>query len=108
MTTIICPNKTLPEWKRLVADIGDAPAYLAFFRNGNVIPSPATARAILGMKAAGPLTPKQSHSKSKKPKAPVPKAAIELRPLIVPKIKADHFTKIVRRTRQRNRVLAEA
>jgi hypothetical protein len=108
MIKIICPNKTLPEWKRLVADIGEAPAYLAFFGNGNVIPSPATARAILGMKAAEPLTPKQSHSKSKKSKAPVPKATIELRPLIVPRIKADNFTKIVGRTRQRSKMLAEA
>ena len=91
MIKVICPNKTLPEWKRLVADIGEAPAYLVFFRNGNVIPDPATARAILGMKTAAPLTPKQTLSKSKKPKASAPKATIELRPMGVPKIKVGKY-----------------
>lgn len=108
MFTVICPNKNDPAWKTLVQAIGEAPAYIAFFRNQNVIPDPATARAILGMKAAEPLTPKQTLSKSKKQKAPVPKATIELRPLIVPKIKADNFTKLIGRTRQRSKVLAEA
>jgi|GEM_PF-4065790 hypothetical protein len=89
MLKIICPNKKDPAWEKLVQAIGEAPAYISFFRNGNQIPDPATARAILGMKAAEPLKPKQSRSKSKKPKAPAPKATIELRPLIVPRIKAD-------------------
>lgn len=89
MIKIICPNKKDLAWKTLVQAIGEAPAYISFFRNGNQIPDPAKARAILGLKATEPFTPKQSHSKSKKPKAPVPKATIELRPLIVPKIRVD-------------------
>jgi hypothetical protein len=103
---ITCPNKNDPAWKRLVQAIGEAPAYISFFRNSNRIPDPATARAILGMKAIKPLSPKQTLSKSKKPKASVPKATIELRPLIVPKIKADNFAKPV--GRHRSKVLAEA
>jgi hypothetical protein len=47
-------------------------------------------------------------SNPKNPFRTVPKATIELRPLIVPKIKADNFTKIVGRTGQRGKVLAEA
>lgn len=106
MIKIICPNKTLPEWKRLVADIGEAPAFLAFFRNQNTIPDPATARAILGMKVAKSLAPKKPLHESKKPKASVPKATIESRPLILPKVTADNFTKPV--GRQRSKVLTEA
>jgi len=91
MIKIVCPNKKDLAWKTLVQAIGEDCSYLAFFRNGNVIPDPVKARAILGMKAAAPLTPKQSRSKSKKPKVRVPKVTIELRPLIVPKIKAGKF-----------------
>ena len=108
MFTVICPNKNDPAWKRLVEAIGEDCSYLAFFRNGDVIPDPATAWGLLGVKAIAPLTPKQTFSKSKKPKAPVSKATIELRPVIVPKIKADNFTKLIGRTRQRSKVLAEA
>jgi hypothetical protein len=91
MIKLICPRKNDPAWKLLVEAIGEAPAFLAFFRNGNVIPDPVAARAILGMKAAAPFTPKRTLYKSKKPKVPVPKAKIELRLLIVPKIKAGKF-----------------
>jgi hypothetical protein len=105
-TPIVCPNKKDPAWKKLVEAIGEAPAYISFFRNANQIPDPAKARMLLGMKAAAPLTPKQSHSKSKKSKAPVSKATIESRPLILPKITADNFTKPF--GRQRSKVLTEA
>lgn len=91
MIKIICPNKKDPAWKKLVEAIGEAPAYIVFFRNQNTIPDPAAALAILGMKADAPPAPKQTLSKSKKPKASAPKATIELRPLIVPKIKARKF-----------------
>ena len=103
---ITCPNKNDAAWKTLVEAIGEAPAFIAFFRNGDVIPDPATARALLGMKDAKPLAPKRTRSKSKKPKAPVLKTTIELRPLILPKITADNFTKPV--GRHRSKVLTEA
>jgi hypothetical protein len=108
MIKIICPNKTLPEWKRLVADIGEAPAYLSFFRNANVIPDPATARAILGMKVAATLTPKHTLSKYKKPKVPAPKDAIPFHGMVLPKIKMESISKLAGRTRQRSKVLADA
>jgi hypothetical protein len=48
--TIICPDKSLKEWKRLVSDIGEAEAYLSFFRASNRIPFTAEAEKLLGMK----------------------------------------------------------
>ena len=107
-TPIVCPNKKDPAWKKLVEAIGEAPAYISFFRNGDQIPDPATARAILGMKDTKPLAPKRTPSKPKKPKAPVSKVTIESRPLILPKITADNFTKRSGRTHQRSKVLVEA
>lgn len=44
---IICPNKNAKEWKSLVAAIGEDKATLAFFRNGNEIPSVAKAESLL-------------------------------------------------------------
>jgi hypothetical protein len=49
-TNIVCPNKNAPAWKILVDAIGEDLAYLSFFRNHDVIPDVATARAILGLK----------------------------------------------------------
>jgi hypothetical protein len=46
-TTIVCPNKNDPAWMRLVAEIGETRSFIAFFRNGDVIPDTATARRIL-------------------------------------------------------------
>ncbi len=57
---IVCPNKSDPAWKKLVTEIGEAPAYIAFFRNGDSIPDVATARAILGLKAATAKSPRDS------------------------------------------------
>jgi hypothetical protein len=44
---IICPNKSDPAWKNLVAAIGEPQAFLAFFRNGDSIPDTATAWKLL-------------------------------------------------------------
>ncbi|MFO0089576.1 MAG: hypothetical protein ACK518_01965, partial [bacterium] len=38
---IVCPNKSLPEWKSLSKSIGEADATLAFIRNGYNIPESA-------------------------------------------------------------------
>jgi hypothetical protein len=46
----------------MVEAIGETPAFIVFFRNCDVIPDPPTARAILGMKAAEPLTSKQTQA----------------------------------------------
>jgi hypothetical protein len=58
-TQIICPNKNDPAWKSLVNAIGEVRSYIAFFRNGNLIPDATKARQLLNIKAeAGPkLTP---------------------------------------------------
>jgi hypothetical protein len=47
---IVCPNKSDPAWKKLVAQIGEPRAFLAFFRNGNFIPDVATAWKLLSPK----------------------------------------------------------
>ena len=45
---IICPNRNLPEWKRLVDEFGEDHAHLAFFRHGSTdIPSVDQARQAL-------------------------------------------------------------
>jgi hypothetical protein len=49
-TAIVCPNKNDPAWKKLVAEIGEERSYIAFFRNGDVIPDAATARQVLKIK----------------------------------------------------------
>ena len=108
-TPIICPNKNDPAWKTLVQAIGEDRSYLAFFRNGDVIPDVVTARALLFGKSptlpapeletkptaapspAPKLAPEQTLAKSKKPKATVPKAAIQFHRAGVPKIKAGNF-----------------
>jgi len=105
-TPIVCPQKNDPAWRMLVQAIGEAPAFIAFFRNGDVIPDPVKARALLGMKDAKPLAPKRTLSKSKKPKVPVLKTTIELRPLILPKITVDNLTKPI--GRHRSEVLTKA
>jgi hypothetical protein len=46
-TAFVCPNKNNPAWMRLVAEIGETRSFIAFFRNGDVIPDTATARRIL-------------------------------------------------------------
>jgi hypothetical protein len=51
-TEIICPNKNDPSWKPLVKAIGEVRSYVAFFRTGNVIPDPTTARLLLKIKPA--------------------------------------------------------
>lgn len=49
-TTIVCPNKNDLAWEKLV-ELGDERlCYIAFFRNGEVIPDAATARQILKIK----------------------------------------------------------
>lgn len=121
---IICPNKSLPEWRQLVDGLGDERlAYLSFFRNNNQIPTVEQAWAILGSKKPGatakppgvpepkPATaiiPGRPFSKSQKPKAPVPIAAIQFRRAVVTKISAEHFTTHFGRTRQGSKVLTEA
>jgi hypothetical protein len=48
---ITCPDIKLPEWKKLITDLGDIDkAYLAYFRNGNEIPSLEEARELLNEK----------------------------------------------------------
>jgi hypothetical protein len=47
---IICPNKNDPAWKSLVNAIGEVRSYIAFFRNGNIIPDAAKARQLLKIK----------------------------------------------------------
>jgi hypothetical protein len=49
-TQIICPNKNDPAWIRLVAEIGEARSFIAFFRNGNLIPDVLMARQLLNIK----------------------------------------------------------
>jgi hypothetical protein len=92
-TKIVCPNKNDPAWKILVDAIGEDLAYLSFFRNHDVIPDVAKARAILELKEPvetakssrvpesrpRSLTPEQILSKSKKPKATVPEKATRFR-----------------------------
>jgi len=62
-TAIVCPNKNDPAWKRLVVEIGEDRAFIAFFRNSDVIPDAATARQLLnikpeaGRKPSPPATP---------------------------------------------------
>jgi hypothetical protein len=108
--SIICPNKNDPAWKLLVAELADeALAYISFFRNGDVIPDVATARAKLGIKQTAPVpSPKRPLSKSKKPKATAPKAATHFRRAVVPKINAEKFTTHFGRTRHTSNVLIEA
>ena len=38
MLTIACPNETLPEWRALVAALGEYHAFVSFLRNGDDIP----------------------------------------------------------------------
>jgi alkylated DNA repair dioxygenase AlkB/putative lipoic acid-binding regulatory protein len=38
--SLVCPNKSLPEWKELVSKIGEKQAYYEFFKN-NEIPDPS-------------------------------------------------------------------
>jgi hypothetical protein len=104
---IVCPNKNDPAWKTLVEAIGEDLAYLSFFRNHDVIPDVATARAILGLKepveaaklprAPEPrpssLTPEQILSKSKKPKATAPKKATRFRRVVIFKIARGGFSR---------------
>ncbi|MGD1089432.1 MAG: hypothetical protein ABR955_12010 [Verrucomicrobiota bacterium] len=107
-TTIVCPNKNDPAWKKLVKELGDERyAYISFFRNNNVIPDVGRARAILGLKAAAPLMAKQTLSKSKKPKATVPKTTIQIHRAVVPKINAENVTALYGRTRHTGKVLTE-
>jgi len=49
-TAIVCPNKNDSAWKNLVAEIGEVRSFIAFFRNGDVIPDAATARQLLNIK----------------------------------------------------------
>jgi hypothetical protein len=107
--SIICPNKNDPAWIRLVEAIGEDRSYLAFFRNGDVIPDVATARAKLGIKqtALAP-SPEQPLSEFQKPKATVAKTAVQFRRMATPKIKAESFTTLAGQTRQRGKVLVEA
>jgi hypothetical protein len=66
-TKIVCANQNLPEWKELVKEVGDEAAHLAFFRNGQNIPTPHEARILLEPKinprtiedpmASGPASP---------------------------------------------------
>lgn len=106
---ILCPNKSLPEWRQLVDALGDEQlAYLSFFRNNNQIPDVATARAKLGIKQTAPApSPELPPSQSQKPKAPVPKAAIQFRRAVAPKINAEKFTTHLGRTRHSGKVLTE-
>lgn len=44
---IDCPGKHTPEWKKLASELGEEKAYLAYFRNGNKIPTPEEAKGLL-------------------------------------------------------------
>ena len=51
---IDCPNKNLAAWRKLAKSVGEPEAYLAYFRNGNKVPTSKQAKAIL---AQGPTAP---------------------------------------------------
>lgn len=51
-----CPNKSLPQWQALVKALGgEEDAYLAFFRNGDDIPSVEKAMDLLGVASSKEL-----------------------------------------------------
>ena len=114
-TKIVCPNKNDPAWKILVNGIGEDLAYLSFFRNHDVIPDVATARAILGLKepveAAKPprapeprsttLTPEHTVSKSRKPKVTAPKIAPRFHGVVLSKIERENMAILFGQTRLR-------
>ena len=74
--SIICPNKNDPAWKTLVQAIGEDRSYLAFFRNGDVIPDVVTARALLFGKSPTLPAPKPETKPAAAP-SPAPKLAPE-------------------------------
>jgi hypothetical protein len=50
MITLACPDESLPEWKELVAALGERRAFISFFRNGNDVPCDVErALKILGL-----------------------------------------------------------
>jgi hypothetical protein len=49
--TIPCPNKGHEDYKKLATEVGDDAAHIAFFRNGNEIPTVAQARSLLKTKS---------------------------------------------------------
>ena len=49
---ILCPNQNTKEWKELEKELGKERAYLAFFRNGNDIPTLDQARELMRPEAA--------------------------------------------------------
>jgi hypothetical protein len=114
-TKIVCPNKNDPAWKTLVEAIGEDLAYLSFFRNDDVIPDVATARTILGLKepveAAKPpvapasrpavLAPKQTPSKSKKPRVTTPKKAPQFHGVVLSKIERTNLAMLSGQTQHR-------
>jgi hypothetical protein len=78
MPTIVCPQKTTPEWEALVNSLKDEnAAHLAFFRNGNSIPKPDVAARLLGIKSSE--TPEQALSKYSSVKVAMPKGTTFLR-----------------------------
>jgi hypothetical protein len=85
-TQIICPNKNDPAWKTLVNAIGETYSYIAFFRNGNVIPDATKARQLLNIKA-------EAEPKLTPPAAPVETGtlAIQFRRTHTRKINAGIF-----------------
>ena len=114
-TKIVCPNKNDPAWKILVNGIGEDLAYLSFFRNHDVIPDIATARAILGLKepvaaakssgAPEPrppaVTPEHTLSKSRKPKVTTPKIVPRFHGLALSKVERENLAILFGQTRRR-------
>ena len=101
-TQIICPNKNDPAWNTLVKAIGEVRSYIAFFRNGNVIPDATKAWQLLDIKAeVGPkLTPAI---------APVETGtlAIQSRRADTRKIRAENIQHCFGGTRHRRKMLTE-
>lgn len=124
ISQIICPNKSLPEWRQLVDGLGDERlAYLSFFRNNNQIPTVEQAWVILGSKKPGatakpPDLPElkpaaaiihgRPFSKSKISKATAPKNAPRSRSVVVSKIEGENLVKLMGLKRLRGRLLSRS
>ena len=79
MPTIVCPNRGLQEWKDLAKEIGEDRAYLAFFRNGDQIPTVEMAKGVLRPKPAVVKSPLEILSTATQVKVTAPKAATSIR-----------------------------
>ena len=75
--SIICPNKSLAEWKALSDAIGEDRAFIAFFRNHDSIPTVEVARTLLGEAEPAKVT-NTGATPLAKPTPPVPVAQSNL------------------------------